>query len=58
MAKLLKCSDVGPDCDYTAWAETEEEMLEMVRAHARDAHDIEEIEGEMLEKVREAMTEV
>lgn len=58
MAKLLKCSDVGPDCDYTAWAETEEEMLEMVRVHARDAHGIEEIDGELLEKVREAMTEV
>ncbi|NIP80773.1 MAG: DUF1059 domain-containing protein, partial [Gemmatimonadetes bacterium] len=33
-------------------------MLEMVRVHARDAHGIEEIDGEMLEKVREAMTEV
>lgn len=58
MAKLLKCSDVGPDCDYTAWAETEEEMLEMLRLHARDAHGIEEIDGDMLEKVREAMKEV
>ena len=58
MAKLLKCSDVGPDCDYTAWAESEEEMREMIRMHARDAHGIEEIDGELLEKVREAMKEV
>jgi predicted small metal-binding protein len=38
MAKQMRCADVVPGCDYTAWAETEEELMELVVAHARTAH--------------------
>ena len=32
MAKQLSCADLGSsDCDYTAWAETEEELMELFR---------------------------
>jgi predicted small metal-binding protein len=29
MAKVLKCKDVGIDCDFVARAETEEEVLKL-----------------------------
>ncbi|HSR41615.1 MAG TPA: DUF1059 domain-containing protein [Longimicrobiales bacterium] len=57
MAKRIKCADVGPDCDYEAMADTEEELLELVTEHARRAHGIEEITPELRRKVEAAMRE-
>ncbi|UCG75428.1 MAG: DUF1059 domain-containing protein [Gemmatimonadota bacterium] len=58
VAKQLRCADIVPGCDYTAWAETEEELMELVVAHARSAHGIEEVTPEIAEKVRSAVEEV
>lgn len=57
MGKRIRCADVGPDCDFEAWAETEEELMEMVALHAKQAHGIEEVPPEMAEKVRSAIQE-
>lgn len=57
MGKRIRCADVGPDCDFEAWAETEEELMEMVALHARTAHGIEDIPPEMAEKVQNAIQE-
>ncbi|CAN5741875.1 hypothetical protein BH20CHL3_BH20CHL3_08440 [soil metagenome] len=38
MAKELHCRDVGPDCDAVVEAESDEEVLAQVAAHAKDAH--------------------
>lgn len=57
MGKRIRCADVGPDCDFEAWAETEEELMEMVALHAKTAHGIEEIPPEMSERVRDAIQE-
>jgi len=58
MAKQLSCADVVPGCDYTAWAETEEELMELVVQHARTAHGIEEVTPDVAEKVQAAIQEV
>ena len=54
----MRCADVVPGCDYTAWAETEEELMELVVAHARTAHGIEEVPPEVAEKVQAAIEDV
>ena len=55
MAKVLRCSDVGIDCDFEARAETEEELLKKAAEHAATAHDMKEIPEEVLAKVRAAI---
>ncbi len=55
MAKVLRCRDVGMDCDYVARAETEEEILKMVAEHAQAVHNMKEIPEEVAEKVRAAI---
>jgi predicted small metal-binding protein len=51
----LERSDGPPT--FEAWAETEEELMEMVALHARTAHGIEDIPTEMAEKVQAAIEE-
>ena len=55
MAKVLRCSDIGMDCDFVARAETDEEILKKVAEHAATAHDMKEIPEEVLAKVRAAI---
>ena len=39
MAKVVRCRDVGFDCDGVVRAETEEEALKQVAAHAKAVHN-------------------
>ena len=55
MAKVLRCKDVGMDCDFEARAETEEALLKQAAEHAAEAHDMHEIPPDVLEKVRAAI---
>ena len=55
MAKTLCCRDVGPDCDFQAQGETEDEIMTQVAEHARTAHGIEEVPAELAEKARAAI---
>ena len=55
MAKVIRCKDVGMDCDFEARAETEEEILKKVAEHAGTTHDMTEISEEVLAKVRAAI---
>ncbi|HYX28833.1 MAG TPA: DUF1059 domain-containing protein [Pyrinomonadaceae bacterium] len=52
--KTITCSDVGPDCAFTASAETEEELMQKVAAHASE-HGITEVTPELMEKVKSAI---
>jgi len=58
MAKTIRCSDLGLDCDYEAMAEDEEELLALLRDHARRTHSLQEVSEEMVERIREAMQDV
>ena len=55
MAKIIRCRDVGMDCDFEARAETEDELLKKVAEHAGTIHDMKEIPEEVLAKVRAAI---
>jgi len=50
--KVLRCRDVGFDCDAVMRAETEEEVLQQAAEHAKAAHDLSEISEEAVAKVR------
>jgi predicted small metal-binding protein len=55
MAKVLRCSDVGFECDGEIRAETEEEVLKQAAEHAQKAHNLQEMTDEVVEKVRGAI---
>ena len=54
MTKSIKCSDVGVDCDWTASAETQEELMEKIKVHAKE-HGFDEIPPELADKVQAAI---
>jgi predicted small metal-binding protein len=55
MAKVVRCRDVGFDCDGVVRAETEEEVLKLVAAHARNVHNLNAVSEEVVAKVRQVM---
>ena len=57
MTKVLKCREVGVDCDFTAHGESEEEILAQAVEHARLEHGMESIPPELAEKVKAAIHE-
>ena len=55
MAKVVRCRDVGFDCDGVVRAETEEEALNQVASHAKIVHNLETVTEEIVAKVRQVM---
>ncbi len=55
MAKVLRCKDVGFDCEGVIRAETEDEVLKMAAEHAQSVHNLNELSDEVVEKVRAAI---
>ena len=55
MAKVLRCRDVGIDCDFVTRADSEEELLKKAAEHAAATHDMKEIPEEILSQVRAAI---
>jgi predicted small metal-binding protein len=55
MAKVVRCRDVGFDCDGVVRAETEEEVLQQVAAHAKAVHGLDTVTEEVVEKVLSVM---
>lgn len=58
MAKELRCRDVGLDCDFQARGNSEEEVLQQAAAHARSAHQINDMPPDLAAKVRAAIRTV
>ena len=56
MAKTIRCSDVGVDCDWSASANTEEELMKKVQVHAKE-HGFNNIPPELLAKVKASIKE-
>ena len=52
MAKMLKCKDVGVDCDFVASGKTDEEVLKKASEHARKDHNIKRVTRDYLESWR------
>lgn len=50
MAKILRCRDVGLDCDFVARGESEEDVWEQAALHAHVAHEMVSIPDEIVAK--------
>ena len=57
MKKVIRCRDIGYDCDGILHACTEEELLSKVAAHARQQHDLRWVTPDLVEKLRFVMRE-
>jgi predicted small metal-binding protein len=57
MTKIIRCRDVGFDCNGVIKAKTEEEALALTAAHAKTVHGLKEITPDVLKKVKSAMKE-
>jgi predicted small metal-binding protein len=55
MAKSISCKDVGMDCDFTARAETIDELMQAAAVHAKQAHGLDTIPPELLPMVKAAV---
>ena len=53
--KNIACGDVVPGCTCTASADTEEELVKKVIAHAAHDHGVSEITPELAAKVQAAI---
>jgi predicted small metal-binding protein len=58
MAKVLRCRDVGLDCEGELRADTEEELLRQAAEHAQTAHQMKDMPPEVVAKVRAAIRDV
>jgi predicted small metal-binding protein len=56
--KQFKCGDVVLGCEWVTRNEDEQELLEEIEAHARDAHGMDEVPPEVAEQIRDVITEV
>jgi len=50
--KKVSCKDIGVDCDFTAKAEDEPELMKILEKHAREKHKMKEISADMKKKVK------
>ena len=55
MAKILRCRDVGVDCDFVTSGATVEEVIEKASEHACADHGFTGIPPELAEKVKAAI---
>lgn len=56
MAKAISCKDVGMvGCDFTARAESMEELMQVASAHAKEAHGLDSISPELMPMVQAAV---
>ena len=55
MAKIVRCREVGVDCDFEARGETEQDVLDKCAEHGRTAHGMQELSPEVVAKVRAAI---
>jgi predicted small metal-binding protein len=56
MAKAISCKDVGMvGCDFTARAESMEELLQVASAHAKEAHGMDSIPPELMPVIQSAI---
>jgi predicted small metal-binding protein len=55
MAKVLKCGDINPGCNFEIKADSEHDVLGKAAEHAKTAHHMENIPPEVLSKVKGAI---
>ena len=59
MAKSISCKDVGMiGCEFTAQADTMEDLMQAAAAHAKEAHGMDSIPAELMPMVQAAVRDV
>jgi predicted small metal-binding protein len=58
MEKVIRCRDVGFDCNGVIKAKTEKEALELAAQHAKSVHGLKEVTPEIVAKIRAVIREV
>jgi predicted small metal-binding protein len=53
--KMVRCRDVGVDCDYVARGETDADIMQQCAEHAAAEHGMTEIPPELADKVKAAI---
>ena len=55
--KEFSCGAVVPGCSARVAGEPDEDILQQVAVHARDAHGMEEVPPDVVQQVRQGITE-
>jgi len=55
MEKVIRCRDVGFDCNGVIKADTEEKALALAAEHAKTVHGVKDITPDIVEKIRSVM---
>jgi len=58
MAKKFKCADIGMSCGYEETANTTEQLMPKIAAHAKPARGTAPIPKEVLAKAQAAMRDI
>ena len=58
MTKSISCADSGADCNWSATAETEEQLMQKIEEHAKAEHKDLEITPELVAKIKSIIKEV
>jgi predicted small metal-binding protein len=56
--KQFRCGDVVLGCEWVTRREDEQELLEEIQSHARDAHGMDEVPPEVEDQIYNVITEV
>ena len=57
MAKTISCSDAGKDCDWSASADSEEELMSLVTEHVLAEHKEIELNSESISQIKSLIKE-
>lgn len=57
MKQVIRCRDVGFDCDGVIKAPTESEALALAAEHAKKVHGVKEVTPEIVAKIKSVMRE-
>lgn len=55
MTKVIRCRDVGFDCNGVIKANTEQEALNLAAQHAKSVHNVKEVTPEIVKKIKSVM---
>jgi len=58
MTKSISCADAGADCNWSATAETEDELMQKVAEHAKEEHKDLEVTPELVAKIKSIIKEI
>jgi predicted small metal-binding protein len=56
--KQFKCGDVVLGCEWETRSEDDKVLFDEIQSHARDAHGMDEVPPEVVEQIRDVITEV